>query len=262
MQVSGQGRQQRPGGDAGAANTSLNACHMEQELAAAVKFLGSYTIPQSDVQLGASFQSIPGVEYAAQYAAANATCRGGVCGRPRPSAGGRRGDGHDHGQPDPAPGSFYGPRFNQIDARLGKVIRFETAAPWPSGPVQHPQLGHDLQRERALLFVARAGERRGAPADEGVADVSTSEHCDSLAAVNRSPVSLEAGLFFVLVTSVAVRAGLQSSVFGLQSSRRSLNSPLHCSSGSPLRRVELLLSPPTAQRPTTNDKRPTIEPYH
>ena len=50
---------------------SLATCHMEQNWLPQVKFLGSYTIPKIDVQVGASFQSIPGVEYAAQYAAPN-----------------------------------------------------------------------------------------------------------------------------------------------------------------------------------------------
>ena len=45
---------------------------MEQNWLPQVKFLGSYTIPKIDVQLGGSFQSIPGVEYAASYAAPNA----------------------------------------------------------------------------------------------------------------------------------------------------------------------------------------------
>jgi len=103
---------------------SLNTCHMDQNWLPQVKFLGSYTVPKIDVQIGASFQSIPGVEYAASYAAANADVS-------RPVASGGLGrlpaGGAITGTTSVnliQPGSFYGPRFNQIDARLGKVLRF------------------------------------------------------------------------------------------------------------------------------------------
>ena len=100
-------------------NTSLNTCHMDQAWLPQVKFLGSYTVPKIDVQIGAAFQSIPGVEYAATYAAPNtdvATTLGRL-----PTAGTATGT-------TPVallqPGSTYGPRFNQLDVRLGKVLRF------------------------------------------------------------------------------------------------------------------------------------------
>ena len=44
---------------------------MEQKWLPQVKFLGSYTVPKIDVQIGASFQSIPGIEEGATYAAPN-----------------------------------------------------------------------------------------------------------------------------------------------------------------------------------------------
>jgi hypothetical protein len=103
---------------------SLGACHMDQNWLPQVKFLGSYTIPRVDVQLGASFQSIPGIEYSAVYAAPNsdvsrAAAQGGL-GR-LPSGGTAIGTTAVTLMP---PGSTYGPRFNQIDLRLGKVLRF------------------------------------------------------------------------------------------------------------------------------------------
>jgi len=105
------------------AGTSLNACHMEQNWLPQLKFLGSYTIPKVDVQLGFSFQSIPGIEYAATYAAPNTDV-----GRPVSQGGlGRLPAGAvATGTTNVAliqPGSTYGPRFNQFDARFGKVIR-------------------------------------------------------------------------------------------------------------------------------------------
>src|SRR5690349_24544935 len=51
--------------------SSVNSCHMEQKWLPQVKFLGSYTVPKIDVQLGASYQSIPGTEMSASFAASN-----------------------------------------------------------------------------------------------------------------------------------------------------------------------------------------------
>jgi hypothetical protein len=103
--------------------SSLNACHMEQNWLTQIKFIGSFTVPKIDVQLGGSFQSIPGIEYSASYAAANSdlarpVAQGGL-GR-LPSGGVATGTTNVNLI---QPGTFYGPRFNQIDARLGKIIR-------------------------------------------------------------------------------------------------------------------------------------------
>jgi hypothetical protein len=107
-----------------ASPSSLRSCHMDQQWLPQVKFLGSYTVPKIDVQLGASFQSIPGIEYAAVYSASNAdvsrpVAQGGM-GR-LPAGGIATGTTAVNVI---APGSTYGPRFNQIDLRLGKVVRF------------------------------------------------------------------------------------------------------------------------------------------
>jgi hypothetical protein len=106
-------------------NSSLRSCHMDQNWLPQVKFLGSYTIPKIDVQLGASFQSIPGIEYSAVYAAANSdvsrpVSQGGM-GR-LPAGGIAAGTTSVNVIP---PGSTYGPRFNQIDMRFGKVLRLQ-----------------------------------------------------------------------------------------------------------------------------------------
>jgi hypothetical protein len=103
---------------------SLDTCHMDQNWLPQVKFLGSYTVPKIDVQIGASFQSIPGIEYAASYAAPNTdlarpVAQGGL-GR-LPTSGVATGTTAVNLIP---PGTTYGPRFNQIDLRLGKVLRF------------------------------------------------------------------------------------------------------------------------------------------
>jgi hypothetical protein len=103
--------------------SSLNSCHMDQNWLTQIKFLGSFTVPKIDVQLGGSFQSIPGIEYAASYAAANSDLA-------RPVAQGGLGRLPSGGVVTGTtsvnliqPGTFFGPRFNQIDARIGKIIR-------------------------------------------------------------------------------------------------------------------------------------------
>ena len=103
----------------GAINNSINSCHMDQKWLPQVKFLGSYTVPKIDVQLGGSFQSIPGVEMAATFPAANT----GVI---LPALGRIPIGGTATGTTNVAllqPGSNYYTRFNQLDLRLGKIIR-------------------------------------------------------------------------------------------------------------------------------------------
>jgi hypothetical protein len=104
--------------------SSLNSCHMAQKWLTQIKFLGSYTVPKIDLQIGASFQSIPGLEYAASYAAPNTdlsrSVASGGLGR-LPTGGVATGT---TALNLIQPGSLYGERFNQIDVRFGKVLRF------------------------------------------------------------------------------------------------------------------------------------------
>jgi hypothetical protein len=106
-------------------HTSLNTCHMAQKWLPQLKFLGSYTVPKVDVQIGTAFQSIPGIELAANYAAINSDLA-------RPVSDGGLGR-LPTGAVSPLatttvsliqPGSLYGDRFNQIDLRIGKVLRY------------------------------------------------------------------------------------------------------------------------------------------
>jgi len=104
-------------------SSSVQSCHMEQNWLPQVKFLGSYTVPKIDVQVGAAFQSIPGVEYAASYAAPNTDLS-------RPVADGGLGRLPTGGTATQATnvnivpaGTLFGPRLNQIDLRLGKILR-------------------------------------------------------------------------------------------------------------------------------------------
>jgi hypothetical protein len=105
-------------------NAGSPNCNVSGKFQTQVKFLGTYAVPKIDVQVGASYQSIPGIEYSAVYSASNAdvsrpVAQGGM-GR-LPAGGIATGTTAVNVI---APGSTYGPRFNQIDLRLGKVVRF------------------------------------------------------------------------------------------------------------------------------------------
>jgi hypothetical protein len=97
---------------------------MDQKWLPQVKFLGSYTVPKVDVQVGASYQSIPGIEYASVYSAPNSDIA-------RSTAAGGLGRVPTNGVLTGStsvnliqPGTLYGERFNQVDMRIGKILRF------------------------------------------------------------------------------------------------------------------------------------------
>jgi hypothetical protein len=97
-------------------NPSLLYCHVVEAFQTQVKFLGAYTIPRVDVQLGATFQSFPGPPLAANYNAPNALVQPSLG---RPLSGGAANVTVNLVEP----GTMYGERTNQLDLRVGKVLR-------------------------------------------------------------------------------------------------------------------------------------------
>jgi Carboxypeptidase regulatory-like domain len=102
----------------------LDFCHVEQAWLTQLKFLGSYTIRKIDVQVGAAYQNIPGIELGAAYQAINADIA-------RPVAQGGLGR-LPTGQVSAAattnvslirPETDYYDRINQLDLRIGKILR-------------------------------------------------------------------------------------------------------------------------------------------
>jgi len=99
-------------------NSSVSSCHMDQKWLPQVKMLGSYIVPRIDVQVGAAYQSIPGVEMFANFAAPNTLVQQSLGRLPIP--------GTATGTTALAllpPGQNFYTRFNQLDLRLGKIIR-------------------------------------------------------------------------------------------------------------------------------------------
>ena len=111
----------------------LSYCHLDSPFLTQVKLLGSYTIPRIDIQFGASFQSNPGPVLQATFNATNAA----ITNLGRPLSGNA-----PNVQVNLLPtnacicqtvaaalttasgGSFYGDRVNQLDFRVGKILRF------------------------------------------------------------------------------------------------------------------------------------------
>jgi hypothetical protein len=92
-------------------------CRQRSKYLTNVKFSGSYTVPRFDVLVSGTFRSIPGPEIYANYVATNAvvasslgrTLSGGATSLPVTIA---------------EPGKIYGERLNQVDMRVGKILRF------------------------------------------------------------------------------------------------------------------------------------------
>ena len=138
-----------------------------------MKFLGSYTVPKIDVQIGASYQNIPGIELSANYAVLNSDVA-------RPVAQG--GLGRLPGSAVSAtatttvaliaPQTEYYDRLNQLDLRLGKILKYgRTRANVSLDLYNLFNKGTISGGERHVRDVAGADRRHLAAIDEGVVDV-------------------------------------------------------------------------------------------
>jgi len=96
----------------------LPYCHYAQVWTGStqVKIAASYTIPKVDVLVSGLLQSVPGPEIAANYNAPNAVVAPSL-GRPL------SGNAANVTVNIVRPGTMYGDRLNQIDARIGKNLR-------------------------------------------------------------------------------------------------------------------------------------------
>jgi hypothetical protein len=94
-----------------------NFCHVDGTFLTQLKLLGSYKIPRVDVQVSASLQNLPGPEILATYLATSDEVRASLG---RPLAGGARNVEVNLVEPR----SMYGERLNQLDLRVGKILRF------------------------------------------------------------------------------------------------------------------------------------------
>ena len=81
-----------------------------------MKLVGSYTVPRIDLQVSATFQSIPGPEIAANLTAVNAVVA--------PSLGRNLSGGLANVSVNLVePGTMFGDRLNQMDLRFSRAVR-------------------------------------------------------------------------------------------------------------------------------------------
>jgi len=92
-------------------------CRQQSPYLTNVKFLATHTIPRIDVLVSGTFRSVPGPEVWGNFVATNALIT--------PSLG-RTLSGNAANLPVNIvePGSIYGERLNQLDVRVGKILRF------------------------------------------------------------------------------------------------------------------------------------------
>jgi hypothetical protein len=92
-------------------------CHIDSNFLTQVKFLGTYAVPKVDVQVAATFRSLPGPNYSANYIATNAAVLPSLG---RPLSGGAANATVNLINP----GQGYGEQTNLLDLRFSKIFRF------------------------------------------------------------------------------------------------------------------------------------------
>jgi hypothetical protein len=102
----------------------IDFCHVEQAWLTQLKFLGSYTIRKIDVQVGAAYQNIPGIELGAAYQAINgdiarSVAQGGLGRLPTGQVSTTATTNVSLINPE----TEYYDRVNQLDLRIGKILR-------------------------------------------------------------------------------------------------------------------------------------------
>ena len=127
------------------------SCHFSTPMLTTVKGFGSYLIPRIDVQIGATLQNIPGPEVRANYTLTNAILQSAL-GRNLLVAGTNSTTVNVIER-----GSLYGERMNQIDFRVGKLLRAGRTRTVVSLNVYNLLNGNAILTQNNTLAVDAAG---------------------------------------------------------------------------------------------------------
>jgi hypothetical protein len=98
-------------------NPSARFCHVDTVFLTQVKFLGTYRVPKVDVQIAATFRSLPGPNILANYVASNAVVQPSLG---RPLSGGAANVTVNLVEP----GTIYAEQSNLLDLRFSKILKF------------------------------------------------------------------------------------------------------------------------------------------
>ena len=91
-------------------------CHQAGRFTTQLKLIGTYVVPRIDVQIAATYQSLPGPQLLANYTATNTVVA--------PSLGRNlSGNAANLVVNLVEPGSMYGERMHELDLRIGKILR-------------------------------------------------------------------------------------------------------------------------------------------
>ncbi len=100
-------------------------CHQTGRFTTQLKLIGTYLVPRIDVQIAATYQSLPGPQLLANYTATNAVVA--------PSLGRNlSGNAANLVVNLVEPGSMYGERMHELDLRIGKILRTGRVRATPS----------------------------------------------------------------------------------------------------------------------------------
>jgi hypothetical protein len=114
---------------AGEANANVwlpaSYCHQSGTFLTQAKLIGTYLVPKIDVQVAATYQSLPGPQLIANFTATNAVVT--------PSLGRvLSGNAQNIVVNMTEPGSMYGERMHELDLRIGKILKYGRTRVTPS----------------------------------------------------------------------------------------------------------------------------------
>jgi hypothetical protein len=134
------------------AGPSQRACHVQAAFLTQAKFLATYTLPRVDVNVAATVQSTPGPVISANRLYTNAEIAPSLG---RPLSGGAANATINL----LVPGDISGDRVNQLDFRIGKILRFGGRRAMINLDIYNALNANPVMQENASYAVWRTPQR-------------------------------------------------------------------------------------------------------